>query len=156
MKEKVGASIWDDTKMALMRAHNVVMTKKLKEISRVPSHEMVNYHIHKLIQVVLCCSYFLLLCVYIYMDFGYRFCPNTSDCQVLGKMIHITLEYLAHEEKVVVACSKMEALEAEGSCLRKDLITMMDDSNAAKEKIKALAEELKVEKLLTVQKDKQL
>ena len=33
---------------------------------------------------------------------------------------------------------------------------MMDDSNATKEKIKALAEELKVEKLLTMQKDKQL
>ena len=90
------------------------------------------------------------------MDFGYRFCPNASDCQVLGEMIHITLEYLAHEEKVVVVGSKMEALEAEGSCLRKDLITMMDDSNAAKEKIKALAEELKVEKLLTMQKNKQL
>ena len=67
VKEKVGTSIWDDTKVALMRAHNVVMTKKLKEISGVPSHEMVNYHIHKLIQVVLCCSYFLLLFVYIYI-----------------------------------------------------------------------------------------
>ena len=49
-----------------------------------------------------------------------------------------------------MAGSKMEALEAEGSRLRKDIITMMDDSNAAKEKVKALAEELKVEKLLTV------
>ena len=67
VKEKVGASIWDDTKVALMKAHNVVMTKKLKEISGVPSHEMVNCHIHKLIQVVLCCSYFLLLCVCIYI-----------------------------------------------------------------------------------------
>ena len=67
MKEKVRANIWDDTKVALMRAHNVVMTKELKEISGVPSHETVNCHIHRLIQVVLCCSYFLLLCVYTYI-----------------------------------------------------------------------------------------
>ena len=90
------------------------------------------------------------------VDFGYCFHPNTGDCQVLGKMIHITSEYLAHKEKVVVVGSKMEGLEAKGSYFRKDLITTMDDSIAAKEKIKALAEELKVEKLLTVQKDKQL
>lgn len=63
-------------------------------------------------------------------------------------------EYLAHEEKAVVAGSKVEALEAKGSRLRKDLITMMDDNYASKEKIKALSEELKVEKLLLVQKDK--
>ena len=75
---------------------------------------------------------------------------------MLGKTIHITLEYLAHKEKAVVAGSKMERLEAKGSRFKKDLITTIDDSNAAKEKIKALVEELKVEKLLTVQKDKQL
>lgn len=54
----------------------------------------------------------------------------------------------------MVAGSKVEALEAKGSRLRKDLITMMDDNYASKEKIKALSEELKVEKLLLVQKDK--
>ena len=75
---------------------------------------------------------------------------------MLGKTIHITSEYLAHKEKVVVAGSKVKALKAKGYRLRKDLITAMDDSIASKEKIKALAEELKVEKLLTMQKDEQL
>lgn len=56
----------------------------------------------------------------------------------------------------MVANSKVEALEAEGSPLRKDLIATMDDNNASKEKIKALFKELKVEKLLITQKDKQL
>ena len=42
-------------------------------------------------------------------------------------MIHITFEYLIHEEKAVVAGSKVEALEAEGSKLRKKLIIMTDE-----------------------------
>lgn len=71
-------------------------------------------------------------------------------------MIHITLEYLDHEEKVVVANSKVEALEAKGSRLRKDLRAVMDESNASNEKIKALSEELKAKKLLVMQKDEQL
>ena len=71
-------------------------------------------------------------------------------------MIHITSKYLVHEEKAVVASSKVEALEAEGSHLKKDLITGMDDSNASKEKIKTLSEELKAKKLIMVQKDEQL
>ena len=66
-----------------------------------------------------------------------------GNCQVLGEMIHITSEYLAKEEKVVVANSKVETLEAEGSRLRKDLIAAMDDSNASKEKIKAQSKELR-------------
>ena len=79
-----------------------------------------------------------------------------DDYQVLGKTIHITSEYLVHEEKAVVTGSKVEALEAEGSRLKKDLITAMDDSNVSKEKNKTLFKELKAEKLLTVQKDEQL
>ena len=69
-KEKVGASIWDDTKVALMRAHNVVTAKKLKEILGVPSHEMVNRHIHKLVQVsplLFILSIIMCVCVYIYI-----------------------------------------------------------------------------------------
>ena len=67
---------------------------------------------------------------------------------MLGETIHITLEYLANEEKAMVANSKMEALEVEGSFLRKDLIVAMDDSNASREKIKALSNKLRAEKLL--------
>ena len=54
----------------------------------------------------------------------------------------------------MVANSKVEVLEVEGSRLRRDLIAVMDDSNASKEKLKALSEEFNVEKLLVKQKDK--
>ena len=70
-------------------------------------------------------------------------------------MIHISSEYLSQEEKAV-AGSKVEALEAEVAKLKRDLITAMDESNTAKEKAKTLANELKVEKQLMVQKDEQL
>ncbi|KAK9996714.1 hypothetical protein SO802_021400 [Lithocarpus litseifolius] len=98
---------------------------KLKELSQVPSHEIVSRHVHKLIQV-------------------------------LGETIHITTEYLTNEEKVVMANSKMEALEAKCSKLRKKLISAMDTGNTAKEQAKALAEELGQKKVLLVQKDNQL
>lgn len=75
--------------------------------------------------------------------FSYKF-------QVLGEMIHITSEYLSHEVKAVAARSKVEALEAENSKLRRDLISAMAKAKSAKEKAKALAEDLKVEKQLIV------
>ena len=56
----------------------------------------------------------------------------------------------------MVARSKVEALEAEVTKLRKDLIIAMVDANTAKTKAKALANGLKVEKQLMVQKDEQL
>lgn len=71
-------------------------------------------------------------------------------------MIHITIEYLTNEERVVMANSKVEALEVESSKLRKDLIIAMDGWNKVKEKLKALTDKLQVEKLLTMQKDEQL
>ena len=77
-------------------------------------------------------------------------------CQVLGKTMHITSQCLANEEKAVVATSKVEALEAEASGLRKDLITVMDANNTSKEKFQAFSEQLNAEKLLAKQKDEQL
>ena len=68
--------------------------------------------------------------------------------QVLGETIHITSEYLVME-----AGSKVETLEVENAKLRRDLISAMDKASYAKEKAKALADNLKVEKQLTVQKD---
>ena len=50
-KEKVGASVWANVKMAFARANEIVTHNELKEISSVPSHEMVNHHVHKLVQV---------------------------------------------------------------------------------------------------------
>ena len=60
--------------------------------------------------------------------------------------MHIFSQYLASEEKAVMATSKVEALEAEASGLRRDLIVAMDESNSSKEKIKYLTEELDVAK----------
>ena len=78
------------------------------------------------------------------------------SCQVLGEMIHITVKYLTNKEKVVMANFEVEVLEAKISKLRKDLIIAMDNGNKKKEQVKALKDELQVEKLLTVQKDEQL
>ena len=50
-KRKVGASVWTNAGMALVRATEVVTPDELKEIFGVPSHKMVDRHIHKLIQV---------------------------------------------------------------------------------------------------------
>ena len=70
--------------------------------------------------------------------------------------MHITTQYLANEEKAVVANSMVEALESEASGLRKDLITTMDSLNASKEQVQALMEQLNVEKQSMKQKDELL
>ena len=50
-KAKIGKSVWDDPTTALGRAHNVITDDELKGLSFVPSHKLVNHHIHKLVQV---------------------------------------------------------------------------------------------------------
>ena len=70
--------------------------------------------------------------------------------------MHITTQYLANEEKAVVANSKVEALEAEASGLRKDLITTMDSLNTSKEQVRVLTEQLDVERQFVKQKDELL
>ena len=72
---------------------------------------------------------------------------------MLGESLHITSEYLTQEAKVAFAMSRVEALEAENSKLKKDLIIAMDKANTIKEKVKGLSDELKVEKQLTLEKD---
>ena len=67
--------------------------------------------------------------------------------------MHLTTQFLANEEKAIMATSKVEALEAETSELRRDLIAAMDVHNTSKEQVKVLTEQLGVEKLLTKQKD---
>ena len=63
---------------------------------------------------------------------------------------------LSNEEKVVVANSKVDVVEAESSRLRKDLIEAMDQLTKAKDKVKELKEALKVEKKLVIQKDEEV
>ena len=74
----------------------------------------------------------------------------------MGESIHITLKYLSHEAKAAPVRSKVEALEAENSKLRKDLISAMDEANTVKEKVKVLGDNLRVERQLTLEKDEQL
>uniref|UniRef100_A0A7N2M5S4 Uncharacterized protein n=1 Tax=Quercus lobata TaxID=97700 RepID=A0A7N2M5S4_QUELO len=95
-KEKVGFSVWEDAGVAMDRASELLTPGEMKEISSIPSHEMV-----------------------------------------LGETMHITTQYLANEEKAVMANSKVEALEAEASGLRKDLIAAMNSNN--KDELLALA-----------------
>ena len=52
--------------------------------------------------------------------------------------------------------SRMEALEAENSKLKKDLIVAMDEANTSKEKAKTLTNDLKAKRQLTLEKDEQL
>ena len=67
--------------------------------------------------------------------------------------MHITTQYLATEEKAVVANSKVEAMEAKASGLRNNLGVAMDTLNASNEKTKILTEQLESEKLVVKQKD---
>ena len=76
-----------------------------------------------------------------------------SVCKVLGETMHITTQYLANEEKAVMANSKVEALKAKASGLRNDLGAAMDTLNASKEQAKVLTEQLESEKQLVKQKD---
>lgn len=75
---------------------------------------------------------------------------------MLGETIRVTFEYLVHEEKAASTGSKVEALVAENAKLRRDLISTMEEANISKEKAKVMANELKVEKQLTMEKDEQL
>ena len=76
--------------------------------------------------------------------------------QVLGESFHITSKYLTQEEKITSSMSRLEALEAENSKLKKDLITAMDKANFVKEKVKSLGDDLRAERQLTLEKDEQL
>lgn len=51
-KSKADSNVWDDAAIALGRAHNIITSDELKGLSMVPSHELVNCHIHKLVQVM--------------------------------------------------------------------------------------------------------
>ena len=75
---------------------------------------------------------------------------------MLGESLHITSEYLAQEAKVASTVSRVEAVEVENSKLKKDLIVAMDNANSMKEKLKVIGDDLRAERLLTMEKDEQL
>ena len=148
-KEKLGSNVWDNVGAAMAKANELLTLEEMREISNMPSHEMVSQHVHKLVQVIFF-FFFVLSCLVTSTDLGH---DKTFCCQVLGETMHITSQYLANEEKAIMANSKVEALEAEASRLRSDLIATMDANNTSKEQIKVLIEQLDSERLLLQQKD---
>ena len=128
------------------RTNELFTLGEMKEISSIPSHKMVILHVHKLVQVILLILvhslfFFILNHLVAFTDLDKAF-----YCKVLGETMHITTQYLANEEKAVMANSKVEALEAEALGLRKDLVATMDALNTSKEQVKVLTEQLESEK----------
>ena len=72
---------------------------------------------------------------------------------MLGESHHLTSEYLTQEAKVKSVVSRVAALGAENSKLKKDLITAMNEANIAKEKAKTLSDDLRAERQLTLEKE---
>ena len=75
---------------------------------------------------------------------------------MLGESLHITTKYLTQEAEVASLTSKMEAMEAKTSKLKQSLIDSMGEANTLKEKVKALSNDLRAERQLTLEKDEQL
>lgn len=76
--------------------------------------------------------------------------------QVLRESLCLTIDYLTKEEKVMMANSRAEVAKVESSRLRKDLIELMDQANEAKAKMKEVFEQLRIEKILKIQKDEEI
>ena len=75
---------------------------------------------------------------------------------MLGESLHIASEYLTQKAKVASLASRMEVLEAKNSTLKKKLIESMHEVNTLKESSKTLADDLRAERQLTLEKDEQL
>ena len=75
---------------------------------------------------------------------------------MLGESLYIASKYLTQEAKAALLTSKMEALEGENSTLKKKLIESMHEANTLKESSKTLADDLRAERQLTLEKDEQL
>ena len=130
-KEKIGSSVWSDTEIAMDCANKLLTPGEMKEISSVPSHEMVSRHVHKLVQVIF--LILILFCFILKRLIAFTDFDETFHCKVLGETMHITTQYLANEEKAIVTNLKVEVLEVEASGLQKDLIAAMDALNTSKE-----------------------
>ena len=59
-------------------------------------------------------------------------------------------DYLNVEEKVMMATSKAESIEAKCSQLMKDFIVVMNERNEANQNVKELTKSLRVEKALVI------
>ena len=75
-KEKVDSllsSVWDNTGLAMARAHEVITTKELKVFFGMPPNEVVGRHIHKLIQVTYLCNFTLFFLFFLYCPENFNF-----------------------------------------------------------------------------------
>ena len=63
-KGKVGKSVWEDPATAFGRVHDVITDDELRGILSIPSHELVNRHIHKLVQVFYLATFYFSLSIY--------------------------------------------------------------------------------------------
>ena len=160
MKDKADfglSSVWDDAGVVLARVQETFTAKEMKVFSGTTPNEVVVHHLHKLVQVVYLSKFFF----FFFFSFFFFFFLSIvlrfgSFFQVLGESLHITSEYLTQEAKVMSVVSKVEALKAENSKLKKDLISAMDEANILKEKIKVMGDNLRAEQLLTMEKDERL
>ena len=134
--------------MALGRAHNTITNNELRGLSSILSHELVSHRILKLVQVF-CSITFIAIKIFTSIK-------KSNSVKVFRESLCLMIDYLSSEEKVVVANSKVDSVEAESLKLRKDLIEAMDQVIKAKEKVKELRVALKVEKMLVIQKDEEI
>ena len=51
----MGSSVWADAGAVIARVNELLTPDEVKEISNVPSFEMVSQHVHKLVQVIFSC-----------------------------------------------------------------------------------------------------
>ena len=143
------STVWSDRGLAMDRAHGLMTAKDIKVLNGILFNVVANQQVHKLVQVIRMCALSIVLP---------RACTNdfTLFFQVLGESLHIAFKYLTHEAKVASLASRMEVLEAENSTLKKKLIESMHEVNILKESSKTLADDLRAERQLTLEKDEQL
>ena len=141
-------SVWDDVGVTLARAQETFITEEMKVFSSMSPNKVMGCHLHTLVQVMYLCK-FIFSFPFLSFFFFFFFCivlRSGSFFQVLGESLHITSKYLTQETKVPSAVSRVEALEAENSKLKKDLIAAMDEANTIKGKIKVMGDDLRVER----------
>ena len=131
--------------------------EEMKVFSGSSPSELVGCHLHKLVQVMHLCKFILSFFSFFFLFFLLHYSEILLFCfQVLGEGLHLTSEYLTLEAKVEFVVSRVAALEAENSKLKKDLITIMNETNIAKEKAKTVSEDLRIEQQLTLENDEKL
>ena len=61
------STIWDDERLALDRAHEVVAPEDLRALSDMSLNDVASRHVHKLVQVRSSSTFSLFICVYTYI-----------------------------------------------------------------------------------------